>query len=122
MTSRRPPARGKVAIFGRAFHDLMAEVGAARDPAWHRDYNLATPLGGMRASIHGPDSRYYAVFCRFDDPARAARALGTSVNPHSGKWNHHYDDDMDPRECVAEFATRLRPVLALPSDHDTTGS
>lgn len=53
------------------------------------EWKLATGAGILElrpnAGLH-----LASLFCRFDEPQRA-KAAGLDCNPHTGKWNHHWE-------------------------------
>jgi hypothetical protein len=50
------------------------------------------------------------IACRFQDPPAASRLLDGHCNPHSGKWNFHYQR-ITAEEAFLDFATALNTVL-----------
>lgn len=97
----------------------LRERGATWSDRGLGQYLIETPLGALTIS---PDPAYIAegmltIFARFDDPARAcaklnkARALRGEVNPHSGKWNHHYDAGCTPENAFRDFKAHLENIL-----------
>jgi hypothetical protein len=90
---------------------LLQSVGAVETDSTYR-LTLETKAG--RLALH-PDQNETTglgtVFTRFDDPQRAVALLGQSVNPHSGKWNHHYFDAWTVKSALADFEFQIRRVL-----------
>lgn len=80
-----------------------------------REYRIDTRGGMLRVSVYET-----WIACRFEDVARAwsiepHRRTGVNMNPHSGKWNHHYSTQADPALCAAEFLRCLRSVIDPPA-------
>jgi hypothetical protein len=77
------------------------------EPPRRMEAEVNTAYGPLTVSVHGPGGPGFegiasvTVFARFDEPDRA-RVLG-GVNPHSGKWNHHYPDDMSADEAFKDW-------------------
>jgi hypothetical protein len=90
---------------------LLQSVGAVETDSTYR-FSLNTKAG--RLTLH-PDPNdtmgIGTVFTRFDAPPRAVAILGQAVNPHSGKWNHHYFDGWTVETALADFEFQLRRVL-----------
>lgn len=90
---------------------LLQSVGAVETDSTYR-LTLETKAG--RLALHPDPSDTMGigtVFTRFDDPQQAVALLGQSVNPHSGKWNHHYFDGWTVDMALADFEFQLRRVL-----------
>ncbi len=73
------------------------------------EYVVDTRLGPLRVSPRG-----HNIFCRFEDVARAVAAghgingmhmqlFGNPLNPHSGKWNHHYFGRIKAEDAFKDF-------------------
>jgi len=102
MPSNRPRKRPKaLQTIAQAWKDRI-EKWLIDHGARKRDsriglynYEIDTIVGLLR--IHVDADPAPAVFCRFEDPKRAAAEdmrffVSGHVNPHSGKWNWHFDD------------------------------
>lgn len=124
MATRKPENHEKLQAEIEA---LLVQMGAHRADASEGatyPFTLMTKVGLL--NIH-PDRD--AVFCKFEEPARAAEELGaTRVNRNSGKWNFHGADDCRyfmneivhilpvPRPAPAETT----PLVSLPGVWETT--
>lgn len=98
----------------------LRERGATWSDRGLGQYRIETPLGALDIT---PDPAYLAeggmltVFARFDDVDRACaklnkgRVLRGEVNPYSGKWNHHYDNDTAPEDAFRDFKAHLENIL-----------
>lgn len=118
--------------FASAVVGLLDEHGAIRDPrpilgqpndvfVAYNPQSAATPSGGSFwidtvagwLSIHAYGDW---IACRFSEPERARRVVGTSnLNPVSGKWNHHVFD-ADPADVLATFGRELAGIVLPSSD------
>ena len=87
--------------------ELLKTVGAVETDSTYR-FTLDTKAG--RLALH-PDQNETTglgtIFTRFDDPQRAVAILGQSVNPYSGKWNHHYFDGWTVETALLGVNPRL---------------
>lgn len=90
---------------------LIDECHAVRATEDHRDvFTLTTIVGPLTLTTWSPSigGNYLTVFGRFED-IEAAREL-CDINPHSGKWNHHYGA-VEPEMALAAFKNTLARVL-----------
>ena len=92
---------------------LLAEGATVRpDTGAMFDFELNTIVGKLRLFLYDGDSGYMTVFGRFDD-IEAAKKL-CDINPHSGKWNHHYGV-VDVDDAVSDFKRKIA-ALTLETD------
>jgi hypothetical protein len=75
------------------------------------EFSLPTKAGELRISRKGT-----WIACRFDNPSQAVALLGAgtpaaSLNPYSGKWNHHFGRTDAAHSAYTEFWSALRLVL-----------
>lgn len=72
---------------------------------------LPTIVGDLSVTIHDNINGGLVIFCRYEDPERAGAVLGQGFaggfNPHSGKWNHHFDSGLDAEQCFKHWVNRL---------------
>lgn len=114
---QRPPGKTFVAAFRRAAEGALESLGAVRlmDVSASR-WRVETARGGLEVTV-----RADWIACRFDDPKRAAAQppAGPSVNPHSGKWNHH----LQPRSLslVESFRDHVAPLVVPPASGSRCG-
>ena len=66
------------------------------------NFSVATDAGRMRLSI---DGTFGTVFCRFVE-AELAHHIDASVNPYSGKFNHHFGK-VSALEAYSQFRCRI---------------
>jgi hypothetical protein len=89
----------------------LLALGANRNQGGLYDYTVATVAGILHVTVYDN-----WIACRFEEPERAKAISDTRLNPHSGKWNHHYDDaDFTSRrttqQCVDYFFMELDRYL-----------
>lgn len=95
--------------FQRLCGEMLLALGAV--PGTYRSHRLETVAGGLECT---PYENWLA--CCFDDPKRASNfASGTSLNPHSGKWNWHFDEP-GLKEAVGLFA-RIASLVPVSEGH-----
>lgn len=79
--------------YAKELDKMLRELGARPDPddRIKMGYQLLdTRFGLLRLSTSANVAQEGAtLFSRFEEPQRAAGQL-SHVNPHSGKWNHHF--------------------------------
>lgn len=95
------------------FLALMAEIGATHDDGAMYPWSVETSVGTLM--LHPCDDW---IAGRFLDVARAKPKI-PSMNPHSGKWNHHafWEQDKRPEDACTmnaffeQFAFAVRNLL-----------
>jgi hypothetical protein len=109
------------AAFEAAFEARMVELGAVRGE--HREgaglvgllggyiWKLETVAGPLLITCHGD-----WVATRFVDVERAKEYVdhsfgGGGMNPYSGKWNTHFDNDHTVEDRMHDVEYRLSKVL-----------
>lgn len=103
--------------FRTALTEYIVRKGA--QPSDFYDYELPTPAGTLRFSVHDT-----WIATRFDDPALARRFC--DCNQYSGKWNFHFCDgtaaSLDPATVIAHFGYQLDRLLSWePNSAGTAG-
>lgn len=83
-----------------------------------------TIYGPLHVAVHEGSTDVFCqgstdVFCRFEYPELASRGL--DCNPFTGKWNFHFDDSFDAKECEAAVEERLDNILVHASDMSVDG-
>lgn len=130
---RKPVAlQREEAIALRALVDaFVREHGGAGPGELMYPWALPTTIGKLSVDVHADKtnpSPFLAIFGRFEDPARAAKRLGSSttapngVNPHTGKWNFHGGDQSTPEDVFAWWVRELTPILLeAPTKRESKG-
>jgi hypothetical protein len=107
----------KTKDFVPAVHRWLEEHGARETPGARYEWELFTRAGLLAVSVVADDSRKLhhsmQVFTCFDIPEKALKVLRYGVNPHSGKWNHHYfqTEGTTPQEAFDDVTARLGQLL-----------
>jgi hypothetical protein len=117
---RKTKAQEKIdAAFGKALEARLLELGAVAGD--HRigvsgifggyTWKLETVAGPLLISCHGD-----WVATRFVDVDRAKEYVDHSygsgeLNPHSGKWNAHFENYHSVEQRLRTMESRLRKVL-----------
>lgn len=81
------------------------------EPVPMREFLVLTQAGTLEVTVF---SNWIA--CRFQDVPHARHWLlahheGGNLNPHSGKWNFHFDEDTDVVAARETFRAALEPLL-----------
>jgi hypothetical protein len=98
----RKPSKAMRAAFAREITALFAAEGAVKvDDVFHT-LELQTIVGVLQIRVDGD---WLTVFGRFVD-IEAAREI-VDINPHSGKWNHHYAHWMSVPDAVENLKREI---------------
>lgn len=82
---------------------------------------LRTSAGILALRVDDTESSLFSVFGKFADVQRATHITGGENNPHSGKWNFHYMDevallkDLDSSLCKV---STLKAITGLDGIHE----
>lgn len=128
LNKKEIAARNKeFAVVEEALQQYGAEDFDSGVP-WFKSYLVKTKCGPLRVSLdYGEDdgTRQYSIYCRFETPQLACKALGlkptfkdasgrqmydascSRLNQYSGKWNFHFDDITD---LVTQFFLEFSKV------------
>lgn len=124
-------AKPKISARDRqAFVERVREIimgAGARDDVDRLIYDYvipATRVGPLYVSVHescnGDGLGWIA--CRFLYPQVAAEIVGGErLNPHSGKWNHHYFGPWTLDDAVADFSRSLKAILVADAGASDAG-
>jgi hypothetical protein len=115
MTGRPKFALAKQRKLLEIARNIAVEKGATPTSDGFYQFQLATTVGLLRLSFS--EGRCLAsVFGRFDQPERAVALIGChNMNPHSGKWNHHWSKDDDFDLALLSFRADLERLTAAES-------
>ena len=116
MKRRRPSEKQLLKARERFQAALTAYiVGKGARPGRFYDHEIDTPAGLLHITVYGS-----WIATRFDDVAlgRAfTETCGSSSNPYSGKWNHHFGDgtvaSYEPDSALAHFGYYFERLLAF---------
>src|SRR5205823_3938081 len=78
------------------------------------ELKLNTPIGDLDVSMWDAD-----IICRFEEVVEATAFshlfTAQACNPHTGKWNWHYNDDADTLndDCEAQFVKHVTLLMSL---------
>ena len=112
MAGRRKFALAKQTILLAQAKNIAIERGAIPTEDGLYEFQLATSVGLLRLSFTEGHS-LASLFGRFDEPNRAVAVIGrNSMNPYSGKWNHHWSKDDDPETALLSFKADLERLTA----------
>ncbi|WOB06512.1 hypothetical protein [Piscinibacter gummiphilus] len=98
--------------FRRLCIEMLGRLGAKESKLTWYELQLDTRIGPL---LLNPLDGWLAA--RFDDIQRAAALLNpggnwtSRLNPHSGKWNFHFDDTVTPEIAVEFIERNIRQVL-----------
>jgi hypothetical protein len=93
---------------GALFHEFASEVGKRSTRTHAIEYVIETKAGLLTVNYCAYTG---TIFGRFKDPTAAVVLLGGSVNPYSGKWNHHTSKGDDPRYVFAGWKAAMLRLL-----------
>ena len=96
-----------VKMIKKYFH----EIGAVSTNDRIGEYEVETKAGTLKFYLYSDFTYLFSVFARFTEPKRAVAVLrkgANHLNPYSGKWNFHHNDEM----VVFDFLQGdLEPIL-----------
>lgn len=89
---------------------VLSKGGGLTESRYGYKWKLPTKhLGEMLVDVH--DSDHCSIFGRFqgDDVSKAHEGVG--CNPFSGKWNFHFNKDLEPEATFEEWKRNVEPLL-----------
>lgn len=114
--------------FATLIEGVLEAAGAKPNDARDR-WTLETVVGPCQFTVY-PNSTTGPgwIASRFEDVPRACelmnpqKRLDGTINPFSGKWNHHFfDDSWTPENAAFEFCIQLNRVLETKLTLDPDG-
>ena len=100
-------AKANMKSFHKKVKQLLLEWGAIKQDDIQYRYILNAKAGELNISIHEDHdlegTSLYSIFCRFEDVKKARNFLQVGkndffkdhrLNPHSGKYNFHFSDQL----------------------------
>lgn len=113
------------AAFQVAAKEFLKDVGAVAAPGGFSngfECELQTRAGRLKITLY---DTWFA--CRFDDVEEAKRILWGSdpnrtLNPFSGKWNHHFNTRHDIDDCIRFLKFEFSKVTEAPCSPTTNSA
>lgn len=103
--------------FEKLAKEFLISEGAVAIPhgSFGTIYALQTIVGTL--TLHICVSGYLTVFSKFNrrEDIEAAREI-LDINPHSGKWNHHFGI-MPVDKAIAEFKHQIARITPFLEEH-----